>query len=93
MKPRPKSVINYSELRAQKARLGLYNEDLVKTTGMGCATISGILNGAETSNLQKIIKLAAALDMDVRVDFVCRQSAAEVPTEQNSNVLPMRNVA
>lgn len=66
---RPQSIINYSELRAQKARLGLCYRDLTEKTGISCSALTCLFNGAETLNVQTIKRLAAELGLRVIVDF------------------------
>lgn len=63
------SVINYRELRAQKARLGLTNADIIEMTNTSTDSVSAVMNGAETVNLQTLIKIADALSLNVRIEF------------------------
>jgi len=65
----PASFINYPELHRRRAQLGLYVQDLIDATGMGGATVSAVLGGDETVNLQSIVRLAEELGMRVIVDF------------------------
>jgi hypothetical protein len=44
--------------------------DLTRMTGASTNSISAFFNGAEHLNLKTIIKLAAALKLKVRVEFV-----------------------
>lgn len=67
--PLNESVIDYRELRAQKARLGLRNEDLTEQTGASSDTLSRVLSGKEAVTLSSVIKIAAALKLRPRVTF------------------------
>ncbi len=69
MKPERASIINYRKLRAQRAYLGLYIEDIAKSTGSSTATVCAFLQGREGLNLQTIISLAAALGLRPVIDF------------------------
>ena len=81
MKPRPQSVINYPELQAQRARLGITYEDLIELTGAGLGSIAAVMNGKETVNLQTIIRIAAALGLLVKVEFEPMPVEKQNPTE------------
>lgn len=63
------SVIDYRELRARKAWLGLRNEDLTRQTGASNETLSRVLSGKENVTLGSVIKIAAALNLRPRVTF------------------------
>lgn len=67
MKVQRDSVIDYRELRAQKARLGLFNEDLAEQTGASNDTLSRVFNGKENVTLGSVIKIATALGLRRRV--------------------------
>ena len=67
--PLNESVIDYRELRAQKARLGLFNEDLTRETGASNDTLSRVPSGKENVTLGSVIKIATALGLRVRVTF------------------------
>lgn len=63
------SVIDYPELRSQKARLGLRNEDLAEQTGASNDTLVRVLAGKQNVTLGSVIKIAKALKLRVRVTF------------------------
>lgn len=63
------SIIDTATLRAEKARLALYNADLTAVTGLSSATISAILTGRANVNLSSIATLAQVLKLRVRVVF------------------------
>lgn len=65
----PPSFINYPALQERRAGLGLYVQDLIDATGMSSTTVSAILNGEESVNLQSIVRLAEELELRVRVEF------------------------
>lgn len=87
MKPQAPSVIDYPELRAQKARVGLTCEDLVEITGCSVRTVSHVLNGKESLHIKSIMDVAAGLGMRVRVTF------EPIPTEANAENVPLKLVA
>jgi hypothetical protein len=68
-KPLTNTVVNYRELRAQKARLGLTNEQIELAAKSGPNTVSAFLSGSESMQLRTIINLAAAIGLRVKVDF------------------------
>ena len=81
-KPMPVSIIDYPLLRARKAELGLYVRDLTRMTGASTNSVSAFFNGAEHLNLRTIIKLAAALRLKVRVEFVPMEEIDEEKKEK-----------
>jgi hypothetical protein len=81
--PAPESIINYSQLRARRAELGLYYHDLIKMTGSSSRSVCDFFNGAEHLNLRTIKKLATALRLKVRVEFVPIEELGESANEVN----------
>jgi hypothetical protein len=63
------SVIDWRTLRARKAYLGLYNEDMARAAGCSMPTVTAFLAGDEEMKPGKIISLAAALGLRVKVTF------------------------
>lgn len=67
--PLSESVIDYPGLRAEKARLGLRNEDLAERTGASNDTLVRVLSGRENVTLSSVKRVAAALGLRVKVTF------------------------
>lgn len=69
-KPLKPSVIDYPELRAQKARLDLQYEDFIKHLGTSPQTVAAFLRGDESLNVKTIITLAAFLGLKPKITFL-----------------------
>ena len=77
MKTLEPSIIDYTALRAEKARLGLYNEDIAMKADVGKTTVCAVLKGSENVNLSSIAAVAATLNLRPKVIFVAINAAEE----------------
>lgn len=81
---KPDSVVDYRELRAQKARQSLTNAELLAATGTSSKTLSSVLHGHDDVSLKVLKKLAQALGLTVRVQFVPAQEHQILPAGQRA---------
>lgn len=82
---KPDSVVDYRELRAEKARQNLTNAELLAATGTSSKTLSGVLHGNDDVSLTVLKKLAHALGLTVRVQFVPQDTGSQIlPTGQRA---------